>query len=178
MSICPPSASSRGVSLSDVHWSVRRNKRSVCLSCQVSRLLVLPWGICRLGQLGLPLSRNSSRWAAFQLKDCLELVVSDTGLSEMLCGQQARNDRWSLGQSFLEWSLKTPYTRGRSGVSCKAGVLSSWRRKWDFETRRYWLLLFQLTQVSNFKLCCSWSSSEGSAGRRCPGLAPLEQGQP
>lgn len=78
---------------------------------------MLPWGICRLGQLGLPLSRNSGRWAAFQLKGCLELVVSGTGLSEMLCGQQARNDRWSLGQSFLEWSLKTPYTRGK--VRCK-----------------------------------------------------------
>lgn len=30
-----------------------------------------------------------------------------TGLREMVCGQQARNDRWSPGQSLLERSLKT-----------------------------------------------------------------------
>lgn len=40
MSVCPHSAHSwESVSLSPVHWSIRRNERPAWLSCQVGRLL-------------------------------------------------------------------------------------------------------------------------------------------
>lgn len=79
----------------------------MCLFCQVSRLLMLPRGVCRPGWKGLAFSRSSCCWDAFQVRGCLELRVRGTGLCEMVCGQQARNDRWSPGQSLLERSLKT-----------------------------------------------------------------------
>lgn len=111
--------------------------------------------------IGLPLSRNSCCWDAFQVTVCLSLVIRGTVLSEMLCDQPARNGRWSPGQSLLGKSLKTPYPREK--VMCKlqsrgAKQLRTKARKGDFKTRKRWFLVLRLTELSTFRLGCSWSS--------------------
>lgn len=88
----------------------------MCVFCQVSGLLMLPQGVCRPGWKGLAFSRSSCCWDASQVRGCLELRVRGTGLCEMLCGRQARNDSWSPGQSLPERSLR-PYPREK--VLCK-----------------------------------------------------------
>lgn len=143
--------------LSDVHWSVRRNKRSVCLSCHVSRLLVLPWGVCMPGRLGLSPSRNSCSWDAFPGQSLPG--AGSRPQASLRCSVVNRQEMTgSQGQSFLERPLKTPHPRGKVMCKLRSGSVKQLRKKWDLETGRRWLLLFQLTEGSNFKPGCSWSS--------------------
>lgn len=73
------------------------------------------------------LSRSNVTWSR---------VVRGTGLSEMVCGQQVRKDRWTPGQSLLERSLKAPQPREKVTCTLRSGGSKRRRRDGDFEPRR------------------------------------------
>lgn len=101
-----------------------QEEREACLAVLSGRQVagqVFP----RPAQQGLPFFGTSCCWDAFQVEHCLELGSWGTGLSEMVCGPQVRNDRWSPDQSLLERSLKTPNPREKACVSCEVGVLTA-----------------------------------------------------
>lgn len=113
MSLCPHSAHSHGVRLSLRCPLECQEEQEVCVSALSGSFAIQAgwWAWCSHGNSADQASRGFllpgivATGMLYRSQVAWSWVVRGTGLSEMLCGQQARNYRWgswSPGHSFQE----------------------------------------------------------------------------